>query len=117
MSSPIEPTTTPDAPAKVAWNRVALYYGIAFGFACLLGLALWLAGANLISGAAKPVFTLTLAFLYMPLPIVAALIVEKRAGPRLPARRGEAHHPAQHRPGGADLVHGRASASTSRTWA
>ena len=77
MSSPIEPAET---PTKVAWNRVAEYYGIAFGFACLLGLGLWLAGANLISGAAKPVYTLLLAFLYMPLPIVAGLIVEKRAG-------------------------------------
>jgi len=77
MSSTIEPANIPD---KVAWNRVAEYYGIAFGFACLLGLGLWLAGANLISGAAAPVFQLTLAFFYMPLPFVAALIVEKRAG-------------------------------------
>jgi membrane protease YdiL (CAAX protease family) len=77
MSSPVTPVAT---PAKVAWNRVAEYYAIAFGFACLLGLGLWLAGANLVSGAAAPVFQWTLAFLYMPLPFVAALIVEKRAG-------------------------------------
>lgn len=64
---------------RVAWNRVAEYYAIAFGFACLLGLGLWLAGANLLSGSATLVFQLTLAFFYMPLPIVAGLIVEKRA--------------------------------------
>lgn len=77
MSSLIEPAET---PVGVAWNRVALYYGIAFGLACLLGVGLWLAGANLVSGAATPILQWTLAFFYMPLPIVAALIVEKRAG-------------------------------------
>jgi membrane protease YdiL (CAAX protease family) len=78
--SAIDPLNTPaETPTKVAWNRVALYYGIAFGFACLLGLGLKLAGANLISGSAALVFQLTLAFFYMPLPFVAALIVEKRA--------------------------------------
>lgn len=74
------PDTQAVTPATVAWNRVAEYYAIAFGFACLLGLGLWLAGANLISGAAAPVFQLTLAFFYMPLPIIAGLIVERRAG-------------------------------------
>ena len=93
MSSPIETTdtlaapaasSTPDTqsapPTRVAWNRVAEYYAIAFGFACLLGLGLWLAGANLISGSPTVVVQLTLALFYMPLPIVAGLIVEKRAG-------------------------------------
>ncbi len=50
MSSPI----TPAAPARVAWNRVAEYYGIAFGFACLLGLGLWLAGVDLVTGSQLP---------------------------------------------------------------
>jgi len=89
MSSPIEAAETPftssgpspDAPGgRVAWNRVIEYYAIAFGFACLLGLGLWIAGANLISGSAALVFQLTLAFFYMPLPIIAGLIVEKRIG-------------------------------------
>ncbi len=77
-ATPTSPVS--DAPTHVAWNRVAEYYAIAFGFACLLGLGLWLAGADLISGSAALVFQLTLAFFYMPLPIVAGLIVEKRAG-------------------------------------
>ena len=76
MSSPIEPTQT---PATVAWNRVALYYGIAFGLACLLGLGLWLAGANVVTGSQLLLFQAVAAFLYMPLPIAAGLIVEKRA--------------------------------------
>ena len=38
-----------ETPAKVAWNRVAEYYGIAFG-ACLLGLGL-LAGVDVVTGA------------------------------------------------------------------
>lgn len=77
MSSPME---TAEIPHEVAWRRVAEYYAIAFGFACLLGLGLKLAGANLISGAAAPIFQLTLAFFYMPLPFVAALVVERRSG-------------------------------------
>jgi len=85
LAAPAEPTapaalSAPGAPTRVAWNRVAEYYAIAFGFACLLGLGLWLAGANLASGSASPLFTYALAFFYMPLPIVAGLIVEKRAG-------------------------------------
>ncbi len=82
MPSPIEAAeiAAPITPTAVAWNRVAEYYAIAFGLACLLGLGLWLSGANLISGSASLVYQLTLAFLYMPLPIVAGLIVERRAG-------------------------------------
>jgi len=89
MSSPLETAETTgsptaagatETPTRVEWNRVAEYYAIAFGFACLLGLGLWVAGANLISGSAALVFQLTLAFFYMPLPIVAGLIVEKRMG-------------------------------------
>jgi len=75
MSSPITP-----AQAKVAWNRVAEYYGIAFGFACLLGLGLWLAGVDVVTGSQLLMFQAVAALLYMPLPIVAGLIVEKRAG-------------------------------------
>ncbi|HEY5471647.1 MAG TPA: hypothetical protein VIK32_00505, partial [Candidatus Limnocylindrales bacterium] len=77
MSSIIEPA---NIPGKVAWNRVAEYYGIAFGFACLLGLGLRLAGVNVVTGSQLLVFQFVAAFLYMPLPIVAGLIVEKRAG-------------------------------------
>lgn len=77
INTPAEQTT---ATRTVAWNRIAEYYAIAFGFACLLGLGLWAAGANLVSGAAAPIFQWTLAFFYMPLPFIAALIVEKRAG-------------------------------------
>jgi membrane protease YdiL (CAAX protease family) len=77
MSTPIAPA---ENPSKVAWNRVAQYYGIAFGLACLLGLALKLAGVNVVTGSQLLVFQFVAAFLYMPLPFVAGFIVERRAG-------------------------------------
>ena len=64
---------------RVAWRRVALYYGIAFGLVSLLALGLWAAGASLFLGNAKLVFQLTIAFLYMPAPLIAALVVERVA--------------------------------------
>jgi len=64
----------------VAWRRVGLYYGVAFGIACVLGIAMWGAGAQMFSSSAAPLFQYAVAFLYMPAPLIAALIVEKRAG-------------------------------------
>ena len=60
----------------VAWRRVALYYAIAFGGAVLVAGALALAGPNRLSPL---VATAAVALLYMPLPMVAGLVVERVA--------------------------------------
>jgi membrane protease YdiL (CAAX protease family) len=64
----------------VAWGRVALFYAIAFGGVCLLGVAFAVSGADMRSGPPAIVFQLTVAFLYMPIPLVAGLVVERVAG-------------------------------------
>ncbi|MFZ0529645.1 MAG: CPBP family intramembrane glutamic endopeptidase [Propionicimonas sp.] len=68
----------PPAKIRVRWGRVALFYGLAFGWVCLVSAALFLAGSRNLSGAAGPsALTTLLAVLYMPAPLVAALIVER----------------------------------------
>ena len=69
-------TFTPD---RVAWSRVSWFYGIAFGGAVLVGLVLW---AMRQGGVPVVVIQGATAVLYMPLPLVAGLIVERRAGRR-----------------------------------
>ncbi len=64
---------------RVAWSRVAWFYGIAFGGAVLAGLLLW---ALHQTGSPIVVVQGGAAVLYMPLPLVAGLIVERRAGRR-----------------------------------
>lgn len=65
-------------PVRVAWSRVGLFYGIAFGGAALIGLAFAAARVNLGHGA--PLWTqLIVALVYMPLPMIAGLAVERRA--------------------------------------
>lgn len=64
---------------RVSWSRVAWFYGIAFGGAVVVGTLLWV----LRQAGAPPALVLSgTAALYMPLPIVAGLIVEHRAGRR-----------------------------------
>lgn len=67
------------APAQgqnVAWKRVAQYYGIAFGGAVIVGLAIW--GMRQVLPPSLAVLTqVATAIFYMPLPIVAGLIVER----------------------------------------
>ncbi|HSK32603.1 MAG TPA: CPBP family intramembrane glutamic endopeptidase [Propionicimonas sp.] len=70
---------TTQEPERVAWSRVGWYYGIAFGGAVLVGLSLW---ALHQAGLAMVLVQGGLALLYMPLPLVAGLIVERRAGRR-----------------------------------
>jgi membrane protease YdiL (CAAX protease family) len=60
--------------------RVALFYAIALGWASLVALALWLFGASKLSFGAALAAQLSVGFLYMPAPLVAALIVERIAG-------------------------------------
>ncbi|MGV8908857.1 MAG: CPBP family intramembrane glutamic endopeptidase [Propionicimonas sp.] len=69
-------TQTRPPHAGVRWGRVALFYGIALGWSCLVAGALFILGQRDLSGAAGPtVLTAVLALLYMPAPLVAALIV------------------------------------------
>ena len=66
-------------PGRVAWGRVGLFYGIAFGMVALLGLVFALMKVDMTVGTPALVFQLTVAFLYMPMPFVAGLIVERVA--------------------------------------
>jgi membrane protease YdiL (CAAX protease family) len=59
---------------------VGLFYAIALGMVSLLGAALALFGARFFATEAVPVFQLVVAFLYMPMPLVAGLIVERVSG-------------------------------------
>lgn len=69
-------TQTQPTQAGVRWGRVALFYGIALGWSCLVAGALFLLGQRDLSGASGPtLLTALLALLYMPAPLVAALIV------------------------------------------
>ena len=69
-------TQTQSPQAGVRWGRVALFYGIALGWSCLVAGALFILGQRDLSGAAGPtLLTAVLALLYMPAPLVAALIV------------------------------------------
>lgn len=72
----------PQGAARVAWGRVTLFYAIAFGMVALLGVVLWQLGANLTDTQAAVAFQLIVGFLYMPMPLVAGLIVERVAGRR-----------------------------------
>lgn len=59
----------------VRWDRVALFYGIAFGIAVLItALVLAMDGRFLGNTVAQ----LAVAFLYMPAPLIAGLAVESR---------------------------------------
>lgn len=66
----------PPVKTRVRWGRVALFYAIALGWVSLIAALLYLANQRNLSGAAGPtVLTVVLALLYMPAPLVAALIV------------------------------------------
>lgn len=61
---------------QVVWRRVGLYYAIAFGGAALVAGSLALAGPTRLPPL---VATAAVALLYMPLPMVAGLVVERVA--------------------------------------
>ena len=66
---------------RVDWRRIAWFYGIAFGGAVVAAVLLWgLRQASADYGALLS--QLGAAVLYMPLPLVAGLVVERRAGRR-----------------------------------
>ena len=76
-----DPARDPDSGAalsSVSWPRVALFYGVALGGAMLVALVIW--GLRQVLGAAATVPGLAVeALLYMPLPLLAGLAVEKAA--------------------------------------
>jgi len=66
------------AKPRVRWGRVALFYGLAFGWVCLVAAGLYLLGQRDLSGAQGPTLvTAAVALLYMPAPMVSALIVNR----------------------------------------
>ncbi len=64
-------------PRRVQWGRVAVFYGIAFGIAVLITGLVMLLGGKFIGNT---VAQLAVAFLYMPAPLIAGLVVEARCG-------------------------------------
>ncbi len=66
--------------SSVRWRRIALFYGIAFGWAVLIGAVLYLTGQRDLAASSAPWVFPVMAVLYMPVPLVAALITEKIAG-------------------------------------
>ncbi len=69
------------AKPKVRWGRVALFYGLAFGWVCLVAGGLYLLGLRDLSSPQGPTLaTVIVALLYMPAPLVAGLIVNRLDG-------------------------------------
>ncbi len=65
-----------EARPRVRWGRVALFYVLALGWVGLIAAGLYVTGHRDVSGdSGVSVVTLVLALLYMPAPLVAALIV------------------------------------------
>jgi membrane protease YdiL (CAAX protease family) len=73
MTAPAEETT----PGRVAWGRVAVFYAVALGVACAITAVIVLAGGDLLANKG---LQLAVAFLYMPAPLIAGLVVEVMAG-------------------------------------
>lgn len=68
---------------RVRWGRVGLFYGLAFGWVCLVAAGLYLTGTRDLSGGQPLSLTTSIiAVLYMPAPLVAALIVQRLGGER-----------------------------------
>lgn len=69
------------APTAVAWSRAALFYGVALGGAVVIAFGIFCLRQLLGAAATLPSLAAT-AFLYMPLPMLAGLVVESAAGRR-----------------------------------
>lgn len=70
-TDPIDPSAE---PPRVHWGYVALFYAIALGIATAIALVVFFALGGSIYGSA--IAQLSVAFLYMPAPLVAGLVVE-----------------------------------------
>jgi membrane protease YdiL (CAAX protease family) len=64
----------------VHWRRIGIFYGIALGWAILLGVVLFLTGQRDLAAPSAVWVVPVMSVLYMPAPLVAALITEKIAG-------------------------------------
>lgn len=66
------------------WGRIAAFYAIAFGWVAIIAAGLYLLGQRDLSSTNSTglaaIAVAVLALLYMPAPMVAALIIEKRTG-------------------------------------
>lgn len=71
----------------VVWSRVVVFYLIALGLVTSLAFGLSFLGARFDPAGAQLVFQLIIAFLYMPMPLVAGLVVERMAGRPASIRR------------------------------
>lgn len=71
---------------RPAWGLIAVFYGVCMAWVSLITAGIYLAGGRMDVANAQLVFQLTVAFLYMPAPLVAALIAE-RVGRRRPLIR------------------------------
>lgn len=87
---PTTATPTPitnAAPARTPdWRLVAVFYGVCFAWVSLMALGLYVSGKTMSASSAQFTFQFTVAFLYMPAPLVAALVAE-RVGRRSPLMR------------------------------
>jgi membrane protease YdiL (CAAX protease family) len=77
----VVPVSETSAKVRVRWGRIGLFYGIALGWAVVIAGLLYLLGQRTLSGTdAAPWVGIVLAVAYMPVPLVAALIVERLDG-------------------------------------
>lgn len=74
------PTDT--APKTPDWRLIGTFYAICFSWVSLVALGLHLAGVRLDSSGSQLTFLFAISLLYMPAPLVSALIAEKIAGRR-----------------------------------
>jgi len=82
------PVTQISAKSGIRWGRIGLFYGIAAGWAVLVGAVLYLLGQRDLTGAGTASWVVILLALgYMPAPLVAALVVEKVDGRGFGLRR------------------------------
>ncbi|NTU71880.1 MAG: CPBP family intramembrane metalloprotease [Coriobacteriia bacterium] len=66
-------SVTQEPPQRVRWGLVALFYAIAFGLAALISVIAARMGGNVF---VNPAVQWLIAFLYMPAPLIAGLVVE-----------------------------------------
>ena len=72
--------TDSDVGSRVDWRRVGLFYGIALGGAIVVATVIWAVVRGVGGEAASVIGAAAAALLYMPLPLVAGLVVERGGG-------------------------------------
>lgn len=80
----MEPVKEDAVKERPHWGRIAVFYAIALGWVSIIAVGLYLLGQRDLSATAgtgmAAIAVAVLALLYMPAPMVAALIIEKRTG-------------------------------------